>query len=489
MATPLDFLDDPHWDDPHGPERTDLADDAPQRSSGAAAVASAPAPAPSRVEIPPVLLGPRSFLCGSAGTGKTFLARHLAASTPGTVLAATTGIASVNLGEGTTINALLGYFDTKSLMENWQRGSLAARIGKLWRAGLRRILLDEVSMLDGDQLTILSKALDELAGRGYTLDAQLADEVEDAREENQDPVALTLIGDFAQLPPVKAKFAFEVPEWATYAEATHTLTKIWRQTDLAFVTALQAARRGQPEAVIEFFRHRLVTDTDTSFNGVTLFGTNEAVERHNYYRLSRLAGEATTFASSRWGVERGDWKNIPAQFPLKIGALVMLLANERAPQLGEEDPLRRPLIYANGDLGVVKEMIGTQVYVQLQRNQKIVEVQWIARQNLKPLEPGRKKQLREEGNAHLLTEDGRSEVIGEVTYLPVRLAWASTVHKSQGLSLDTVQVNTREGFFKTPGMLYVSLSRARTAEGLRLVGTIDGLRERCTVHGKILRWL
>jgi ATP-dependent exoDNAse (exonuclease V) alpha subunit len=85
-------------------------------------------------------------------------------------------------------------------------------------------------------------------------------------------------------------------------------------------------------------------------------------------------------------------------------------------------------------------------------------------------------------------EDGKW-VIGEIYYYPLRLAYASTVHKSQGLTLDRVQIDFINQFFGQPSMAYVALSRVRTAEGLRLVGTPKLLEERCNVARKVLRWI
>lgn len=484
MPLNLDFLD----------EARETREDAQLDRALAAPVVStpvAPPPLPSEVEIPAVLQQSRSFLCGSAGTGKTFMARGIHAQEKGCIIAATTGIASVNLGEGTTINALLGYFDTASLRESYTSGFLSARLGKLWRSGVRRVLLDEVSMMDGEQLTIISRALDELAGRGYVMDAQIEDEIEESGEvENGDPIKLTLIGDFAQLPPVKAPFAFESPEWPSYVAHTHTLTKIHRQADVDFIGALQAARRGDSDGVIHYFRQRLVSATQQNFDGVTIMATNEAVDRYNRLRMDAVPAAPTEFLSQRWGVTRGDWKNIPEKLTLKVGALVMILANERTPPI-DGDPTSSRLIYANGDLGTIAAIDpdAAKVFVTLKRNGRTEEIQWVCRQNTLPLEPGDRKRMVAEGNAHLIIPERKAKVVGEVVYLPLRVAYASTVHKSQGLSLDTVQVTLREHFFKTPGMLYVALSRARTSQGLRLVGTIDGLRERCTVHAKVRPWL
>lgn len=433
--------------------------------------------------IPPVLLGDFSFLCGQAGTGKTYLMRRMVRELPGTVLAASTGIAACNLGEGTTINALLSYFDTASLVEAYTSGFLTARLGKLWRSGVRRIALDEISMTPADQVTVITRALEELRGRGYVMNQELADEVAESGEDAHNGISLILCGDMAQLGPVKDKYAFESAEWSRYANATHMLTKIHRQADPAFIQALQAARVGDKDTVCDYFTGRMAASHDPHYQGLTVMATNDAVDRFNALRMDGLTTSPVVFTSERWGTARGDWKNIATALTLKEGALVMILANRR-----EGDGSDR-LVYANGDLGVISQIDAghSAVHVTLQRNGKTHIVDWVTRENVIPLEPGRKKALTLAGNAHLVRD--KWEIVGEVTYLPIRPAWASTTHKCQGLSCDAVQVNSREGMFRQSGLLYVALSRARTAEGLRLVGTVDGLRERVTVDAKVKPWI
>ena len=430
-------------------------------------------------EIPPVLQTTESHLCGSAGTGKTCLARAMVEQLPGSVLAATTGIASVNLGEGTTINALLGYFDTRSLQENHFEGRLSKRLMRLYKAGLRRIILDEVSMMDAEQLTTITQALDDLRGTGYIVDDDYK------KTDITEPLALTLVGDFAQLPPVKAAFAFESPEWHRYAANTHKLTKIWRQEDEAFISALQAARRGEASPVVDYFGPRLHGSMDMEFEGSTILAKNEQVDRFNALRMRRLNAPAHLFPTLRWGTQRGDWKGIPNALQLKKGALVMVLANMR------DDPpsLTPKLRYANGDLGHVTHLDADrkEAWVRLVRNDAEVSISYVTRPNLRTLDNKRRAELEAEDQEHLIS--GRYEIIGEVNYLPLRVAYATTVHKSQGLSLDRVQVNTKDPFFHHPGLLYVALSRARTAEGLRLIGSATGLRRRCTVHPKVAPWV
>lgn len=415
-------------------------------------------------------------------TGKTWQAKAWAAHDPeGVTLAATTGIAAVNLGEGTTINALLRFYDTASLRDAFTGGWLESQVKRLRGAGLRRIVLDEVSMLDGDQLTILCRAIDNVN--------------QDRREEAGDPeVGLVIVGDFAQLSPVKAPYAFESAEWDRFAKATYGLTTIRRQADRAFIEALQAVRRGDAERALQFFGPRLEATTHPRFDGTTILAKNEGVEKFNQLCLDKVQGAPLQFESTRWGKLRGEWGGLPKPekewgvpkvLQLKVGALVMVLANHNIAEVGQFPVYE----YVNGDLGTVVGAEHGGVQVQLQRTGDVVWVGPITRENVIPLEVGRRKQLKAEGHPERISANGKQEVIGACTYVPLRLAWASTVHKSQGLSLDQVQVNIRDAFFATPGMLYVALSRARTAEGLRLVGTVEGFRARCKVHEVIQPWL
>lgn len=385
------------------------------------------------------------------------------------------------MGQGTTINSLLRYFDTASLTDSYTGGWLEGQFKKLRNAGLRRILLDEVSMLDGNQLTILCRAIDNVNAQS------LPDEPE---------LGLILVGDFAQLSPVKAPFAFESAEWDRFAQATYKLTTIRRQADTDFVEALQAARRGDAAKALEFFGPLLQPTTDQRFDGPTLLAKNEAVDKYNQLRLDALKTPQVSFPSQRWGRLRPEWGGppvpehkwgIPNIFTTKLDAKVMILANRNVAMPGEWPEY----VYVNGNLGTLKRAEGQVAIVELDGDKdhppKEVKVLPVTRSFLVPLEPGRRKQLNAEGKSGLI--DGKNEIVGQITYMPLRVAYATTVHKSQGLSLDKVQINIRDHFFSTGGMLYVGLSRCRTAEGLRLVGTADGFRARCVVNPKVVPFL
>lgn len=438
---------------------------------GVLADANAPGPAePREPTLDDVLAGlPFAYLSGPAGTGKTWMARELVKERDDAILAATTGIAAVNLGEATTINSLLSYFDTQSLQENYANGFLQYRLRSLRRSGVRLIVLDEVSMLDADQLTVLCQAFDELDQK-KSYDEDLGEVTWSANEDQR--MKLLLVGDFAQLPPVKAAFAFESPEWSRFQAHTFQLTTIRRQGDQEFVKALQAVRKGQAQVALPILEPRIVPSLDFTFPGTTIVAKNDAVDRINGMRHAKLPGALCQYATQRVGAQQTEWvKHIPEVCEVKVGSLVMILMNKPLPRLEDE-----PLVsfdYVNGDLGTVLEQTphGIKVFLHRTLEEKVVTPvvkEW--------KEPTGKK-------------NPRWTIKGSVTYMPLRLAWATTVHKSQGLSLDQVQVSVVDPMFARPGMLYVALSRCRTLEGLRIVGNARMIAGRCGVEQKIKGWL
>jgi hypothetical protein len=150
----------------------------------------------------------------------------------------------------------------------------------------------------------------------------------------------------------------------------------------------------------------------------------------------------------------------------------------------------------NGILGA-----GT-IFVRLKRTGKVVAITRITRRNTQPEAPvnGMKPPVderhafemelraRQTGKAFYSWSEGKW-VVGEITYFPLRLGYATTVHKSQGLTLDHVQIDCRDDFFGAPNMAYVALSRCRRPEGLRIVGTPELLAKRIRVAPEVMRWL
>jgi len=294
-------------------------------------------------------------------------------------------------------------------------------------------------MLDGDQLTLLVRGIEELSGRGYSM-------LKDPEEGDLQPtMGLTLVGDFAQLRPVNAPFAFESAEWGRtvendgdrFAEATRKLDDIRRQSDAEFIQALRAARLGQGRLVADYIAAHggFQPTTDDTFDGPTILAKNESVDKYNWIRLDKVTGRSVIFPSARWGEQRAEWGNpnkpphtwgIPPRLNLKIGALVMVLANRRC-----EGPPPQPYLYVNGELGTVVDANpdARTAIVQLQRTGQPTEVLYVRREKLIPCDRARRAELRAEGKEELISEDGRWEITGWVEYLPLRVAYGSTVHK------------------------------------------------------------
>lgn len=519
-----------------------------------------------------VIIPKCEFLTGGAGTGKTYeikrrMEEHRANKGYGRqygVLAATTGIAAINLGDGTTtINSVLGYFDSKSLEENYASGKLHRALKEVAKRA-EFLIIDEISMMAALPLDIIWNALVEIN--------------QQVEVKEMGGLGIIITGDFCQLPPVgekdnegkeiPAKYAFEAQCWKYFDANTTKLTKVWRQSDPKFVDALSYARRGDGEKAAQILKGhegvRFCEEVDTEFDGTTIFSKNAEVDRLNNIRLIKLLNEGReeiVVKSWRWGKQRGEWKLIPEELKLCKDSYVMILAN---------DSKMNGFRYANGSTGYVEgfdllegfgirlkgkfkpteTIIGMDVE-DIRVEPQIVEIGKICRQIKQKDHPqGLEKpdypsysQWKQEHDSEFtsakqakyqyemflqkLTKDNRSMnviekkeiveedgekvekvisvsvpkgeiyfdyeeakwVIGEIHYYPIRLAYASTVHKSQGLTLDTVQIDFANKFFGSASMGYVALSRCKTAEGLRLVGGSRLLESRINISRKVLKWI
>lgn len=427
---------------------------------------------------------PVSFLTGKAGCGKTYgLIQEAAAEGSSIQLCSTTGISAINLG-ATTLNSTLGYFDTDSLRDSFLNGHLTRRLHELALA--RRVLaIDEGSMLEADQLDLIYRGVEE------------ANRYRDVTS----PLGIRLVGDFAQLPPVQGRWAFEADCWRFFAAATTRLDKVWRQDGGAFLDALNAAREGDGGAAAEILTTAGATwhtSRDEAFDGTTILPKNALVNRHNALVLAKHPGKVIEVRSRRWGKQRSEWGEnsrthewgIPQVAEFKIGAYVMILANDF--EAG----------YVNGDCGHIAEFNADgSVEVELVRDGNVVQVSRIVRHVELPSKPddidmtavSHGDYLAKTHTRRRESPSGRTKVagyvLGQVEFAPIRLAWASTVHKSQGLSLDACQVDFRDSFFASPAMLYVALSRCRTLDGLRLVGMREVFVRACRMDERVRRYV
>lgn len=419
-----------------------------------------------------------AFLTGIAGSGKTYQVRELVAKNPSEgILCATTGIAAVNLGT-ITINSLLKYFDTDSLVNAFISGKLTTRLAAIAKQ-YRNIYVDEVSMMAAEQLDVMYQAVRE------------ANKQVGVRKVRPEGLGIVIVGDLCQLPPIKAKWIFEAECWSEFDVNTTRLTHNWRQAEGEFlrgINLLRAGEGGEAAAALTSTGVQFTNTLDLAFNGTTIMSKNDEVDRYNWTILHRLSAPSFTVNSKRWITEGfnapSEWKLIPPALELKVGAYVMILANAPASDFS----------YANGDCGWVVEKPKTSgaIKVRLARNDTVVEVTAINRHRTESDYDGTVDEdattLPRWGIPYF---DKLSEkfVLGTVRYLPIRLAYASTVHKSQGLTLDRVQLDIRNAFFGNPAMAYVALSRCRTAEGLRIVGTEKLLAQRCAIDPKVRPWV
>jgi ATP-dependent DNA helicase PIF1 len=448
---------------------------------------------------------PCAFITGIAGSGKTWTVRERCAADPTyAALASSTGISAINLNT-VTIHSLLGFFDTDSLRDAYIKGSVQTRLRKLVKEGYRNVIIDECSMISNEVIDLLIRAFDDV-------NMKLAD-------EGQQPVGLILTGDFLQLPAIADRpagtgfskgrrkaipipWAFKSQFWGRFEKNMTRLTKVWRQADPRFLAALNFARSGRGHDCLQVLQssgQRFESFVDHDYNGTTIVGKNDEVDRINQIRLDKVQGRLIALPARRWAVGgkvRQEWKHIPERTLIRENCYVMILANKY---------VEGQMVYANGDCGWVRgvqpsvdKLIPPSILIELVRTGEVVQVESLVR----GIEYGERPDwYGGEWAEQAGDEDGkffaqphfrkskRRHVTGQIEYYPLRLAFASTVHKVQGLSIDRCQVDFRGWMYRGAAMLYTALSRCKTLEGLRLVGLPEMLTERCVVDKEAARWL
>lgn len=416
---------------------------------------------------------PVAYVTGSAGTGKTFLMKKIIeAHHVFGLLCSTTGISAVNLGAA-TVNSTFKYFDTASLRDSYVRGRLTHILYRVAEV-FENIIIDEISMMDGKQLDIFYRAIAEV------------NEYEGMKQKGR-KLGIIVTGDFLQLPPVKSQWAFEAECWPYFRENTIRLTKVWRQGDPSFLEALNLLRSGRGEDAADILRSRVnwLSQIVRDFDGTTIMAKNDEVDRHNWSALNALPGPVVRIKAHRVGKQLPEWeKNIPDELQLKIGSYVMLLTNAPMP---EGVSFGAILDYANGDVGHARSIsqVGRAVNVEIIRNGES-SGDW-----------GIGKVIRENAVADvpqfqpvLYRNKHKRYVIGTIEFEPLRLAYASTVHKVQGLTLGgKIQVDSRAHFFGSPAMAYVAISRARRPEDVYIVGTPESFAKRVKAAEEVADYL
>ena len=478
-------------------------------------------------------------ILGSAGTGKSTLLRKRIEAGENILCCATTGIAAVNLGEGvTTVHSALGFYDIHSLREAHKKGWIMRAFVNLAKKGIKTLVIDEVSMLNGEALSIIHDAAlnaqQFLEARASAINHVT---MSDGRSlMGDDATGILTSGDFLQLPPVPddkskpAQFAFESNVWHNYeANLTH-LKKVWRQEDPKFLEALNLTREGRAVDAALALRACGVTfikKENEEFDGITLFAVNSQVEAFNARRLAELPGDVVSLHNERWGKERGEWKLIPETLELKDGALVMVLSNDTPGfryvngDLATFNAKVQPDEIANGEEDIFIPAVFREVNytIETKRGTYTGSIPDVIRRNVsyKPedsrkdafdnsevgkrldsISPDSKQwvaiylqymdAMTMKGTPYYDPRSGGT-VIGEVRYTPLRLAYASSVHKTQGLTLDNVQININHFWFGQAGTAYVALSRCRSAQGITIVGDVGQLAKKIKTNPLVKRWI
>ena len=378
------------------------------------------------------------FVTGRAGTGKSTLLNHLSWNTDKQiVIAAPTGVAALNVG-GQTIHSLfrlpIGVIADNPIDQNDQVRKLLNTIDTL--------VIDEVSMVNADLMDAIDRSLRQ------------------ARQRKQDPfggVQIVLFGDPYQLAPVpggpeeRAYFAdhyrsmwfFDAKVWSESELRIFELTEIHRQRDNDFKIMLNAVRHGQVTPEIGGALNGAGARTPPKEGVITLATRNDSVNRINAAALKRLTGKSLTAKADVAGDFGG--RNFPADevLELKVGAQVMFLRND--------SPLDGGPRWVNGSIGTVVKVKNT-VFVDIDGD-------------VHEVEPTVWEKYKYTYNA--ATKKLSRDVVAEFTQFPLRLAWAVTIHKSQGATYERAIIDLGTRVF-SPGQTYVALSRLTSLEGLYL---------------------
>jgi hypothetical protein len=370
------------------------------------------------------------FLTGGAGTGKSYLVREFLRSQPqrGFPVLASTGAAAVLVG-GRTFHGFFGLGIMEGgLKATVDRAAKNRRVVKRLRQ-ISGFIVDEVSMLSGQTIA----AAEAIARKARGASAPWGG------------LRVIAVGDFAQLPPIGAgcgeervrDWAFLDPAWEKSCFEPALLTSQTRVKDPGHMDILNLVRKGIVNGdVAKYLNSRILKDPLADFNGTRLFPRREDTERYNLTRLAEIRSPEREFPSIYAGDERSraslkKSSPVPEVLRVKVGALVMLRQN---------DPLGR---WVNGSTGHIAAISSDKLLIDLLSGHSV----------------GVEK-------ASFTLLDGDGEVVASLTNFPVCLAWATTIHKSQGATLDRMRVDLSSLW--EPGQAYVALSRVPHGDDLSI---------------------
>lgn len=375
-------------------------------------------------------LGKNVFLTGAAGSGKTYVLNeyisYLKKHTIPVAITASTGIAATHMN-GKTIHSWAHIGIKDSLSSSELNAIFARKEFRLSIAEAKVLIIDEVSMLHHFRLDMVDTVLRKMHGNNKPFGG----------------IQVVLCGDLFQLPPVsrgfRAKYITDADVWSAMDIHICYLTDQYRHEDDILLTLLQEMRHGEvSQASIEYLMERKNTKLSLDIIPTKLYTHNADVDVINERELMKLTTKEKTYEMT----SKGD-RNVslalkksclaPEKLKLKVGAIVMFVQNNYTKG------------YVNGTLGKVISFDSDSMPVVKTLKGKIITA----------------------AMGSWRVEEG-SEVIAEINQLPLRLAWAITIHKSQGMTLDAAQIDLSKSFIL--GMGYVALSRVKTLDSIVLLG-------------------